>query len=552
MTRLGIFGWGVVAPRSPDVDAFADNLESAETWLTPFEGFGPTTFLVGEPDFRFEDYRHWIDERFPPNKFPQLQKKMGSSTQYAIGAFVQSLQQNPGIETTLRELGLETEVLVGTGLGDLPTQYDCSVGLYRAQLRWDRFWATAERNSDRRRYEEAELADRERLREQWGIPTDPRQAPAADLPEANSRDGGGGFGSPCEERERELSEWNAFWMRRSDGLRSFLEEFNRIEGEGVSGAVESGKLSLIRRKKSAQQQLEKRWGCPSPPWMAVSSNLLWNISNIPAAQISMLGQITGPAYAPNGACAAFGLAVELALRSIRGGNAKAVVVGMADPRPHPLSVGAFYRARVLAADRNPSVPLTNLRGTHVAGGACIWILGDYDFMTAQGYEPLGLEILGVGLSSDADHIITPSEKGPREAIRKALENTGIDAEQIGTWDLHSTATPGDYQEVSNLRDILPNSVAITARKGTFGHGMAVGGGWELTAQHIGFSNGHLFPTLLTQDLLNDRIESVPFRYVLNVPYPVAKPVAGKLSMGVGGINSCVISRRWEDAVRSDR
>ena len=47
-TRIGVFGWGIVAPKSPTIDAFRDNLASAETWLTPFNGFGPDNFLVGQ------------------------------------------------------------------------------------------------------------------------------------------------------------------------------------------------------------------------------------------------------------------------------------------------------------------------------------------------------------------------------------------------------------------------------------------------------------------------------------------------------------------------
>ncbi|MFW6198230.1 MAG: beta-ketoacyl synthase N-terminal-like domain-containing protein, partial [Acidobacteriota bacterium] len=402
MPRIGIYGWGVVAPRSPDVDAFARNLQGSESWLTPFEGYGPSTFLVGEPEFDFEAYRDWIDERFPPSKFPQLSSKMGATTQYAIGAFIQSLGQNPGIESVLQELGADAQVLVGTGLGELPTAYDCSVELYRAQRRWDRFWAQPERNADRRRYEEGDTEERAILRESWGIPPEP--------------------GDPGEDPEvwefREV-EWCSFWMRRSDALQEFLDTWDEIESEGVQGPVDSGKLSLIRRKRTALERLQQQWGCPRPPWMSVSANLLWNIHNTPASQVSMLGRITGPAYAPVAACSTFGVSLHLAVQAIRAGEARAAVVGATDPPPHATSVGSFYAARVLAANRDPSVPLTDLRGTHVAGGSCVWIVADKELMDEHGFEPLGLEILGVGVTSDADHIITPSAEGPREAIGRA-------------------------------------------------------------------------------------------------------------------------------------
>ena len=176
MTRIGIYGWGVVAPRSPNVEAFADNLAAGGSWLEPFDGFGPSNFLVGNPAFEFDAYRDWIDERFPPSKFPQLQQKMGWPTQFALGAFIQALGQNPGIEETLQELGTSAHALIGVGLGDLHTQFDSSVELYLAQRRWDRFWAQPERNSDRVRFEEAEPGEREDLRVEWGVPEDPAHA----------------------------------------------------------------------------------------------------------------------------------------------------------------------------------------------------------------------------------------------------------------------------------------------------------------------------------------------------------------------------------------
>jgi len=527
MTRIGIYGWGVVAPRSRDVESFAANLASSDSWLTPFDGFGPSNFLVGDPDFDFADYRPWIEERFPPSKYPQLRQKMGDTTLMAIGAFIQALGQNDGIETTLRELGSEAQVLVGTGLGELPTFYDTSIELFRAQRRWDRFWAQPERNGDRMRYEEAPTAERDDLRVEWSIPDDPTR-----------------HGGNPDERELVSLEWHRFWMERSDGLRRFLDAWNDIESQGVSGTVAAGKLHAIRRKRTAIDRLMREWECPAPPWMSVSTNLLWNIHNTPASQISMLGHITGAAYAPVAACSTFGVALHLGMQAIRSGEARAVVVGAADPPPHPLTVGTFYGARVLAADRSPSVPLTELRGTHAAGGSCVWILGDVDYMSARGYEPVGLELLGVGVTADADHIITPSQEGPQECIRRAFLDAGLDASEVSTWDLHATATPGDIQEVTNLRTLLGGSVALTARKGTFGHGMAVAGGWELMAQHLGMVRGELFPTPLQSGELNEHLRELPFRYVASAGCSIPEGAAGKLSMGVGGINACTISRPW--------
>src|SRR6185503_17837645 len=89
-------------------------------------------------------------------------------------------------------------------------------------------------------------------------------------------------------------------------------------------------------------------------------------------------------------------------------------------------------------------------------------------------------------------------------------------------------------------------VVFTARKGTFGHGMSVGGGWELTAQHLGMARGKLFPMPLTEGELHADVKVHSARFVDERGAEAPRGYSGKLSMGVGGINSCVISRPWSE------
>lgn len=515
--RIGVFGWGIVGPKSPTIDAFRKNLASSETWLSPFNGFGPDNFLVGMPQFDFEDYKEWIDRRFAPRHFQTLREKMGVPTLYAIGAFIQALGQNPGLEGEIKALGSRAHVYVGTGLGAVDTAYQSSIQLYEAQQRWDSFWAKPERNAALRDF----LAKGCKTTE-GDVPPEP-----ASVSEENQ---------PAARRA-----WNQYWMRQSSDLQTYLEELAAIDALSIEGHIEAGKLNTIREKEKRRIKLQERWHAPEPPWK-VSANLIWNIHNTPAAQISILGKITGPAFAPVAACSTFGVALHLAMRAIQTGDAKIVIVGATDPPPHPLTVGSFYSGRVLSADRNVSVPLTRLQGTHVAGGSVIWIIGDLDYLRGKGFRPLGMEPVAVGITSDAHHIVTPTSEGPSAAIQQALEEAAISPESIGTWDLHATATPGDYSEVTTLRTILPRSVLITARKGTFGHGMSAGGGWELTAQYLGFEEKRLFPTPLSPDELNGSIAGVHDSFVFNTACAFPAQASGKLSMGIGGVNACILSR----------
>jgi 3-oxoacyl-[acyl-carrier-protein] synthase II len=516
--RVGVFGWGIVAPKSPNMDAFARNLATSESWLTPFDGFGPSNFLVGHPEFRFEDYKAWIDARFAPRHYQNLKEKMDYPSLYAIGAFIQALEQNPGLEKLMQELGGQAHVYLGTGLGSIEAMYQSSITLHMAQQRWNRFWGSRENNSALSAYLDGQLKGLD------DVPLNPADA-EGDLVELSLA-------------------WEAYWMERSPELREYLEAAAAIDSLLMEGQVEQGKLHVIRERGKRHVRLQEKWGAPDPPWK-VSANLIWNIHNTPASQISILGHITGLAFAPVAACSTFGVALRLAMHAIERGEAKVVVVGATDPPPHPLIVGSFYGARVLSASRQVSNPLTQLQGTHVAGGSVVWIVGDMEYLESQGMTPLGMEPISVGVSSDAHHIITPSIPGPQAAIRQALEEAHATPEQIATWDLHATATPGDYAEISTLRTMLPDSVMVTARKGTFGHGMSAGGGWELTAQYLGYASGHLFPTLLTEKSLNPAIADIHAQYVFADSCVTAEGLAGKLSSGIGGINACVISRPLE-------
>lgn len=518
--RVGIYGWGIVAPRSANVDEFAANLDAGGSWLEPFEDFGPSNYLVGRPKFDFADYREWIDARHVANRYTRLAEKMDRTTLFAVGAFIQALGQNPGLEEELARLGEAAHVYVGTGLGALPTIYDQSIAYHRASRRWNYFWAQPERNAALAAY-----LERGELPEDREPPPDPR----------NLVRGQG--------RNQAEEEWDAFWMRHSEVLREYLADLGEIEALAVTGEVEAGKRKILREKQRRLLRLKEKYDAPSPPWEAVSPNLLWNIHNTPASQISILGRITGAAFAPVAACSTFGVTLKLAMDAIQRGEAKAVVVGAADPPPHPLTVSAFFNARVLAGN-GVSKPLSALRGTHVSGGSAIWIVGDHEHMSARGFKPIGLEPLVVGVTSDADHIITPSKEGPQAAIRDALEQAGLPADAVEGWDLHATATPGDYLEVENLRDLLPESVLVTARKGTFGHGMGAAGGWELTAQYLGYARGRLAPTPLSRRELNEMIAGLHERFVFDAAEAVEAGVVGKLSMGVGGINACILSRGW--------
>jgi 3-oxoacyl-(acyl-carrier-protein) synthase len=81
---------------------------------------------------------------------------------------------------------------------------------------------------------------------------------------------------------------------------------------------------------------------------------------------------------------------------------------------------------------------------------------------AHGFRPVGMEIVGVGTSSDAHHIITPSKGGPQLAMQKAMEDVRPGRHHLG----HARHGHfGDASEIANSLEMLHAEVP-SPRKGT--------------------------------------------------------------------------------------
>ncbi|HTB75039.1 MAG TPA: beta-ketoacyl synthase N-terminal-like domain-containing protein [Polyangiaceae bacterium] len=520
--RIGVYGWGVVAPGARDVAALEALLQSGRTALRASERpeLGAGLFAVGDPDFTLSDYDAWIAARHGDAYLARMRTKMGENVQFAVGATIQALQCDARLEPLLRELDDECQVFIGSGVSDLPESYRASASLERATRAWNHFWGQAAHCAARRRFE-SERA----LPPGAGPPTDPASLPT---------DSG--------ERWDALGVWDLYWAARSDELRLFLNRFGAIERMCADDEDhEKAHLNAIRKRVRAHRALVEEVGCPPPPWTAVSPNLIWNIQNAPAAQITMLLDVHGAAWAPVGACSTFGVALKCGRDAILRGEARAAIVGTTDPRPDAALVGAFHSARVMPGIGEVNMPFTSLRGTHVSGGSCVWIIGDADWCEARGLKPVGGYVEAVTLSSDAEHIITPSKSGPRRAIARAYEEARITASDVGVIDLHATGTPGDLNELALIEGFVTSRTRITARKGQLGHGMANSGGWELTALALGLCRRVALPTGIAPADVHPRIAQSGA--IVTDEAALATDVGVKIMLGIGGLTACVVLRR---------
>src|SRR5262249_53374348 len=130
------------------------------------------------------------------------------------------------------------------------------------------------------------------------------------------------------------------------------------------------------------------------------------------------------------------------------------------------------------------------------GGAML-VLEPLDRAVARGAR-IYAEIVGFGMSADAAHVTQPSAKGAGRAIRAALRDAGIAAEQVGYINAHGTATQlNDVTEPAAIRDVFgahAGHLAVSSTKSMHGHTLGAAGAIEAIATILALQTGVLPPT----------------------------------------------------------
>lgn len=265
-----------------------------------------------------------------------------------------------------------------------------------------------------------------------------------------------------------------------------------------------------------------------------------------AGQLAITFGLRGPNFAVTTACATGTNALGEASELIRRGAADVMLAGGAEACLHPLIVGGFSNMGALA-ERNDDPqaacrPFDKDRSGFVASeGSAILVLESEAHALARGATILG-EILGYGQSNDAYHISAPAENGSGAAIcmRLALQNAGVQADQIDYVNAHGTSTYlNDKSETAALKAVLGEhayKVAISSTKSMHGHTLGAAGALESALTFKAIAAGFVPPTInyTTPDPVCD------LDYVPNQARKLQVRRAMKNSFGFGGHNACLI------------
>jgi 3-oxoacyl-[acyl-carrier-protein] synthase II len=282
--------------------------------------------------------------------------------------------------------------------------------------------------------------------------------------------------------------------------------------------------------------------------------IVQTLPNLPAGWVSIELGTRGPLLSECTACAASNMAIGDGLDAIRLGRADVMFCGGTEAPVTPVSLAGFGAMRALSVRNDDpasgSRPFDGQRdGFVMAEGASVVVLEELEHARARGAHVYA-ELIGYGISSDANHVTDPDPVGlnPARALRMAFADAGIDAEDVGYVNAHGTSTPlGDTGETRVLKLALGADKAhrtpVSSTKGATGHTLGAAGAVEAVFTILALERGVLPPTINQSTPDPD----CDLDYIANDAREEQVEIGVSNSFGFGGHNTTVVFRRWQES-----
>ncbi|MBQ3908266.1 MAG: beta-ketoacyl-ACP synthase II [Bacteroidaceae bacterium] len=280
------------------------------------------------------------------------------------------------------------------------------------------------------------------------------------------------------------------------------------------------------------------------------------IADICAGHISIKYGFHGPNYITSSACASSSNAIADAFNLIRLGKANVIVTGGAEAAIFPSGVGGFTAMHALSTRNDEpekaSRPFSASRDGFVMGeGSASLILEELEHAKARGAK-IYAEMVGAGMSADAHHITAshPEGLGAKLVMQNALEDAGMQPEDIDYINVHGTSTPvGDVSEVKAIVDVFGEhayKLNISSTKSMTGHLLGAAGALEAMVSVLSVQQDVVPPTINHDE--EDKDPDIDYRLNFTFGQAQHRTVRAALSntFGFGGHNACVIFRKYTE------
>lgn len=280
------------------------------------------------------------------------------------------------------------------------------------------------------------------------------------------------------------------------------------------------------------------------------------IADIASGHISIHFGFHGPNYTTTSACASSSNAVADAFNLIRLGKANIMVTGGAEAAITPCGVGGFNAMHALSTRNDEpekaSRPFSASRdGFVMAEGAGCLILEELEHAKARGAK-IYAEMVGEGMSADAYHITAshPEGLGAKLVMQNALEDAGLQPEDIDYINVHGTSTPvGDISEAKAIKDVFGDAaykLNISSTKSMTGHMLGAAGAVEAMVAVLSVQNDIVPPTINHED--GDEDPEIDYRLNFTFNKAQKRQVRAAISntFGFGGHNACVVFKKYAE------
>jgi len=276
------------------------------------------------------------------------------------------------------------------------------------------------------------------------------------------------------------------------------------------------------------------------------------ITNILSGLVAIEFGLKGPNFCVTSACATGTHSLGESLRMIQFGDADIVLSGGAEAPICELGVGGFCAMRALStrndAPEKASRPFDAERdGFIIAEGAGVLVLEELEHARRRGAH-IYCELAGYGRTCDAYHITAPDEsgEGAARAMRLAMEDAGVKAEEVSYINAHGTSTKlNDRCETLAIKKALGEEnarrVMVSSTKSMTGHTLGAAGAVEAAACALAIERGVVPPTINYEHPDPD----CDLDYVPNEARKAKVTVALSNSLGFGGHNGTLCLRAVE-------
>lgn len=276
-----------------------------------------------------------------------------------------------------------------------------------------------------------------------------------------------------------------------------------------------------------------------------------SLINMISGHVTILKGYQGPSYGMVSACTTGAHSIGDSARLITYGDADIMIAGGAEAAICEMGVGGFAAMKALSTrNEEPATasrPWDKGRDGFVMGeGAGVMVLEEYEHAKKRGAK-IYAELVGFGMSSDAYHITAPNMEGPALGISRALQDAGLNPDDIDYVNAHGTSTPlGDVNETNALKLALgehASKVVVNSTKSMTGHLLGGAGGVEAVYTAMAIYTQKSPPTI---NIFEQDIESgCDLDYCANEARDLKIRAAISNSFGFGGTNGSLAFKRFE-------